>query len=643
MNIEFHYYAVKYLACMAGFTEAKAQSIAEISQFINDSQQEIGVIVDQSKLPQDIKDRSLYKVTPQGTKVFLPKTAALSPQNAGYQDDLKDSATQWNSLIPFHYFPPKALDPTGEDYVTTAIRNFEDNDLFNTQLVFSIQQYQDKSQPKTESLLRMGTLAHILAATFSYTCFNGLNSWRNTARLAEVFVPKTYQHPTEDYKPEELAKNPPVGHACVGNSVDDCGISGVFYHAADPTDTTYSATKTFQSISNILGAGRGLFRYFLLCKGQKPSDYGSIWDSTITPVLQELTADWQAPLSKLNDKWKKKTGFDYSYEADSLRTTIMKLDNLYRFVIVADDLRQCVRADSAGQFKERDAAGALEVGTIDLRDDKFKVTVRGNVAKPTDLVLQLSLKDKNFPYQQLAVHNYPFPNSSTAEAVLDIDFPKQEGEYNLQATLSDQSELVLTEPLTKNQEILLDSPQLLCRMQPLSPASLRSPTEVTVSNSFDGGCDISYANNDVYLNAQGNKVLDIYLPVRAIITLNTIYKFAKLREYSLHLKEKSGQQIAHCKNPRFNHFLIQRDGSNSLEIGFNSEWKNYLPADNPKGLAEYELVLRFSADIQPIDQASPAKQYRTIHWDSSKVPNQAQAFLPVVFKWPVCDRSTESE
>lgn len=639
MNIEFHYYAVKYLAYMAGFTEAEAQSIAEISQFINDSQQEIGVIVDQSKLPQDIKDRFLYKLTSQGTKVFLPKTASLSPQNAGYKDDLKDSVTQWNSLIPFHYFPPKALDPKGEDYVTTAIRNFEDNDLFNTQLVCSIQQYKNESQPKTESLLRIGTLAHILAATFSYTCFNGLNSWRNTARLAEVFVPKTYQHPTKDYKPEELAKNPLVGHACVGNSVDDCGISGVFYHAADPTDTTYSATKTFQSISNILGAGRGLFRYFLLCKDKKPSDYDSIWDSTITLVLQELTTDWQAPVSGLNDKWKIKTGFDYSYDANTVRTNIMKLDKLYRFVIVADDLRKCVKADSAGQFKGTDSAGALEIGTMDLRDDKFKVTVRGKVDKPTDLVLQLSLKDKNFPYQQLAAHNYPFPNSSTAEGVLDIDFHKQEGEYNLEATLSDQSKQVLSEPLTKNQEILIDSPQLLCRMQPLSPASLRSHTEVTVSNAFDGGCDISYPNNDVYINAQGNNVLDIYLPVRAIITLDTNYKFVKLRDYSLLLKEKGGQQIVHCKNPRFNH--AQMDRSNSIEIGFDPEWKNYLPADNPKGIAEYELVFRFSADIERVDQDSSSKQYRTIRWDSSKVPNQAQAFLHVVFKWPVSDSNTE--
>ncbi|MDR3600782.1 MAG: hypothetical protein P4L49_09930 [Desulfosporosinus sp.] len=644
MNIEFHYYAVKYLAYMAGFREAEAQSLAEISQFINDSQQEIGVIVDQSKLPQDIKNRLLYKVTPLATKVFLPKTAALSPQNIGYKDDLKDSVTQWNSLIPFHYFPSMPLDPTGEDYVnyvTTAIRNFEDNDLFNTQLVGSIQQYKNESDPKTESLLRIGVLAHILAASFSYTCFNGLNSWRNTARLAEVFVPKTYQHPTEDYKPEELAKNPPVGQACVGNSVDDCGISGVFYHAADPTDTTYSATKTFQSISNILGAGRGLFRYFLLCKDKKPSDYDSVWDSTITPVLKELTADWQAPVSGLNDKWKKKTGLDYSYDANTVRANIMKLDNLYRFVIVADDLRKCVKADSVGPLKKTDSAGALEIGTIDLRDDKFTVTVRGQVDKPTALALQLSLKDKNFPYQQLAAYNYPFPDSSTAEGVLDIDFHKQEGEYNLQATLSDQSELVLTEPLTKNLEILLDSPQLLCRLQPLSPASLRSRTEVTVSNAFDGGCDLCYLDNDVYKNAQGNNVLDTYLSVRAIITLNKNYKFVKLRDYTLFFQEKGGQQLFHCKNPRFNHF--QMNGSNSIEIGFDPEWKNYLPADNPKGIAEYELVLQFSADIVCTDQDSSLKQqYRTIHWDSSKVPNQAQAFPHVVFKWPVSANITES-
>ena len=644
MNIEFHYYAVKYLARMAGFTETEAQSVADTSQFIDDSQQEIGVIVDQSKLPRDIKERSLYEVTPQGsTKVFLPKTASLSPQSAGYKDDLNNKATQWNSLIPFHYFPPQVLDPKVEDidYVTTAIRNLEDNDLFNTQLKYSIQQYKTESQPKTESLLRIGTLAHILASTFSSTCFNGLRSWRNTARLAEVFVPKTYQHPTEDYKPAELAENPPVGHACVGKSVDDCGISGVFYHAADPTDTTYSATKTFKSISNILGAGRGLFSYFLLCKNKKPSDYDSIWDFTITPVLQELTADWQASVSGLNDKWKARTGFDYSYDANATRTKIMTLDNLYRFMIVVDDLRKCVKVGSAEQFVETDSPAGLEIGPLDLRKDKLNVTVRGKVDKPTDLVLQLTVKDKNFPYQQLAARNFSFPGSSTAEGLLEIDFHKQEGNYNLQVKLSDETKLVLPQPYTKNLEIVLDDPQLLCRLQPLSPASLSSCAEVTISNAFDGGCDLSHPYNDVYQNAQGNNVLDIYLPVRAIIRLNTNYRFVKLRDYSLFLQEKSGQQIFHCKNPRFNHF--QTAGSNSsLEIGFDPEWKNQLPAVNAEGTAKYELVLRFSADIVRIDPDGSLKQFRTIHWDSSRVPNQAQAFLQMVFKWPVSGSSSES-
>lgn len=644
MNIEFHYCAVKYLARMAGFIEAEAQSIAETSQFIDDSQQEIGVIVDQSKLPRDIKERSLYEVTPQGsTKVFLPKTVSLSPQSPGYQDDLTNKATQWNSLIPFHYFPPKALDPKAEDidYVTTAIRNFEDNDLFNTQLKYSIQQYNSESQPKTESLLRIGTLAHILASTFSSTCFNGLKSWRNTARLAEVFVPKTYQHPTEDYKPAELAKNPPVGHACVGKSVDDCGISGVFYHAADPTDTTYSATKTFKSISNVLGAGRGLFRYFLLCKNKKPSDYDSIWDFTITSVLQELTADWHAPVSGLNDKWKARTGFDYSYDANTTRTNIMNLDNLYRFIIVVDDLRKCVKAGNAEKFVETDLPVGLEIGPLDLRNDKLNVTVRGKVDNPTDLVLQLSVKDKNFPYQQLVARNFSFPGSSIAEGVLDIDFLRQEGQYNLQVKLSDETKLVLPQPYTKNLEIVLDDLQLLCRLQPLSPASLSSSTEVTISNAFDGGCDLSYLSNDVYQNVQGNNVLDIYLPVRAIIRLNTNYRFVKLRDYSLFLQEKGGQQIFHCKNPRFNHF--QTDGSNSsLEIGFDPEWKNQVPAVSAEGTAEYDLVLRFSADIVRIDPDGSLKQFRTIHWDSSRMPNQAQAFLHVVFKWPVSGSSLES-
>ncbi|MCR6545713.1 hypothetical protein NVS47_09360 [Dehalobacterium formicoaceticum] len=642
MNIEFHYYAVKYLAEMAGFPATEAQAIAELSQFIDDSQQEIGVTVDPSTLPQEIKERKLYQVTPQGTKVFLPKTAVLSAQNTDYQKDLKNTDSQWKSLIPFHYFPNRALDPEDPEtvnYTTSAIRNFADNDLFNTQLVSSIQQYKNEARAKTESsLLRIGILAHILGDSFSYTGFNGLESWRNTARLAEVFVPKTFQHPTADYKPEDLAQNPTVGHACVGSSVDDCGISGVFYHAADPNDTTYSATKTFQSINNILGAGRGLYHYFLLCQGKSPGDYENIWEATITPLLQELTDDWHTPVSDLNDKWQNKTGLTYGYDVNAVRQKIIKPENLYSFVIAVDDLRKCVKKTGpAVKLDPGDEAGTLEIGNLDLRNDHLKVTIRGQVEQTTPLVLQLSLKDKNFPYQQLTAHNDRFPDSSRAKVDLDIPFPKQEGLYNLQATLSDESKQVLTEPLTKNQAVLLESPQLLCRLQPLAPASLRNRFEVTVVNGFDGGWDISYLGNDVYKNAQGNNVLDIYLPVRALITLDKRYSFEQLGDYNLSLNRAGGEPIYHCKNPRFNHFQIRKDDVSTIEIGFDHQWQNQLPADHPDhsgGTAPYQLVLRFSADIRRRDQDDSIPKYRTIHWDSSKVPNQDQAFPQVVFKWP---------
>lgn len=318
----------------------------------------------------------------------------------------------------------------------------------------------------------------------------------------------------------------------------------------------------------------------------------------------------------------------------------MNLDNLYRFMIVVDDLRKCVKVGSAEQFAGTDSPAGLEIGPLDLRNDKFNVTVKGKVDKPTDLVLQLSVKDKNFPYQQLVARNFSFPGSSTAEGLVDIDFHKQEAIYNLQVKLADVTKQVLPQPYVKNLEIVLDDPQLLCRLQPLSPASLSSCTEVTISNAFDGGCDLSYLSNDVYQNAQGDNVLDIYLAVRAIIKLNSNYRFVKLRDYSLFLQEKGGQPIFHCKNPRFNHF--QTDGSNSsLEVGFDPEWKNQLPAANAEGKAEYDLILRFSADIARIDPDGSLKQFRTIHWDSSRVPNQAQAFLHVVFKWPVSGSNSE--
>ncbi|MDR2419388.1 MAG: hypothetical protein LBD79_10110 [Treponema sp.] len=294
MDINFHYFTVKTLARKAGFTEEKAQRIAEYSEFIDDFNWIKSVTA--TNIPDNIVTSTRYDMY-DGVNTFRPVTTGFT-SIIDYAILLTKNAQRFY-ISPFHFIP-KSLGDLGNKEIRTSQARIGDNSLISNALVEARDIFikQTDSAQCSTNLMRIGMLLHPFADTCAHQMFSGYNSWVNDVKKRQVVDNITGDDITEqmgvgntdtpsfydDAKPSGSADGgdvdtPPhleqgipffsIGHMDMGHVPDLTNITfamGCHRNKGDKYEGAYSRSNTYE----FLTFSRDILDYLRSCLGKLP-------------------------------------------------------------------------------------------------------------------------------------------------------------------------------------------------------------------------------------------------------------------------------------------------------------------------------------------------------------------------------------
>lgn len=208
MDINFHFYAVKVIAMLAGFDPIESNRIASYSQYVDDYRPEKSYVLHQ--VPQfagELVEDGRFQTVQTGFTVEGENTRFLDPIF------LRDT------VITFHFIPP-VYKITGKEYQVKRA-HCSDGSMASHILHNAAEEYRRSSrvEEKEAALLHIGIALHIFADTYAHENFNGFFSEQNVAEVVEAKINKVPMNPYHAFHnlPNVLA----VGHAQVGTAPDD--------------------------------------------------------------------------------------------------------------------------------------------------------------------------------------------------------------------------------------------------------------------------------------------------------------------------------------------------------------------------------------------------------------------------------------
>lgn len=159
VNVEFHYYAVWYLAEQAGFSREDARTIAYSSQY-----------TDNALLPY------LIAVDPAQNPHGGAEYQTLATHHFGFWD----KSQEWQVWIPFHFFPagPEADGPSRTDGGRNPLNVVAGSQRVKRLLIAALE---------TRNLYRVGIALHTYADSWAHQNFTGRNeTWNSVDRRSPL-------------------------------------------------------------------------------------------------------------------------------------------------------------------------------------------------------------------------------------------------------------------------------------------------------------------------------------------------------------------------------------------------------------------------------------------------------------------------
>jgi len=262
MNINFHYFTIKTLACAAGFSETEAQQIAKYSQFVDDYNP--SPIMTCTNIPEKIiTSDSLDLYVRSGVGNFRPVATGFT--NAFEYAGLLLRRDQQLILSPFHFVP---FDETQAGIPENRVvpLTFNDNSLVDKFLHKEILSFHDTKSPNI-SLMRIGMLLHIFADTHAHQFFTGFISQANRVNIIKAKSNVTNKDCTSKVREDiRLIKStmgnlPPIGHVQAGHNPDLSDIVFTFSYNQNTEDN-----HTRDNTAIFLNAASHVYSYLKKCK-----------------------------------------------------------------------------------------------------------------------------------------------------------------------------------------------------------------------------------------------------------------------------------------------------------------------------------------------------------------------------------------
>ncbi|MGE5329267.1 MAG: DUF6765 family protein [Deltaproteobacteria bacterium] len=358
MNIQFHYYIVRYLSSVLGFDDKNSRLIAQTSQFIDDSKEQIPVEFPESDVSEKIRERGLDFNAGNNVVVYIPKTIHSSFDDfADFKIDNKDNIC-WTGLVPFHYTPDSPLkSQSGTEkesclgYKIHSIKNynFNEHEIFKPLIDDAVNMYKSAKTEydKIEAAVRIGAIAHMLADNYAHPYLNGFVSWINDTEALQVIngdvagTDLTANYILNDAEKSKISK---VGCYRMKTAMDDSFVKVTF---SQPKVKNGPSVETHQTdnLKSFMDAAKCLYYFFRKITG-KPDGEEAVWEGTYKPILRKMLSFRETDINKLNEAWEKECpDIEFSYSADDIKTKLGKSaysDYLFSAAIVADDMRKSV-------------------------------------------------------------------------------------------------------------------------------------------------------------------------------------------------------------------------------------------------------------------------------------------------------------
>lgn len=249
MNIVFHYFFIRTLADIAGYTDNQAQTIAQTSQLVDDFNltwsNPFGYVYVNKRPPDYFIDRKLAgKSSLPGRWWFYPATTGIS-MNQSFYSVLNNTNHETYTLVPFHFMP---LVPF-IDLKKGERRNYRcpkaDGSDPQTLIEKLLQQYKDSN------LIRFGMLLHTYADTYSHERFSGFRVEENNVNLGLIYD-KSINPPARVLPSLPYALSPCIGHGKAGHAPDVCAFEFSYKDVDGKGTSRYNMESFLTCAKNIL-------------------------------------------------------------------------------------------------------------------------------------------------------------------------------------------------------------------------------------------------------------------------------------------------------------------------------------------------------------------------------------------------------
>jgi hypothetical protein len=300
MDIAFHYFAIKSLACAAGFNAGDAQIIAQFSQYVDDYNPTYPRRY--SDVPQSLKDSGRYDLYISGA--FNPFN--FQPATTGFNAfvDFKDMATesfQRLTISPFHFIPFNRDKFSRGDLTTYPARatNGGDGSFISNQLLEAKRDFLTSganADARRQSLMHIGMLLHVFADTYAHQTFSGYNDSCNNMQLTRAIDVGTGADKTADsfayveafvLRMNELVDNKfgsgyKIGHMLV-NHIPDLTNIDFEMNIVDKTGLIRPYRRN--NVDTFLDASREIVNFLRECLGHTTALSDADWNS-LAPKLR---------------------------------------------------------------------------------------------------------------------------------------------------------------------------------------------------------------------------------------------------------------------------------------------------------------------------------------------------------------------
>jgi hypothetical protein len=358
VDISFHYFAVKTLSCLAGFSDSDAQIIAEYSQFVDDYNWHDRQIC--LNIPTYARESNLDLVNGLTFVIFNPATTGFSALDYS-QFTLFDS--QKYILHPFHFIPRDSAHVSKGDRraypATISDGSYISNLLAEARNEFQKEENQSGDNRKY-CLMHIGMLLHTFADTYAHQLFTGYFGWENNVILDQVINNITKKDETLEYQKDivmwstrtigKISPNMPmVSHMMIKNVPDLAHVSFTMkYQISQGLYSTHTRNNTEVFVNK---TSREILNYLRSCLKSKEIT-NTEWDL----IAKKMSDSFLIDISKLVTEAEKVStltahwgviwslsypNYQYAYSSNEIKkrfkpNIIFRSHDFYKYNVFAD-------------------------------------------------------------------------------------------------------------------------------------------------------------------------------------------------------------------------------------------------------------------------------------------------------------------